>query len=87
MVRDREAWRAAVFGVTKSWTRQSDGTTISFTYKKKIWLRELKIACVAHMVFLLDSMALRLTNLSANYGLSPPYLCALSKLSNLAEPS
>ena len=24
MVRDREAWRAAVHGVTKSWTRVSD---------------------------------------------------------------
>ena len=26
MVRDREAWRAAVHGVTKSWTRLSDFT-------------------------------------------------------------
>ena len=24
MVKDREAWRAAVHGVTKSWTRLSD---------------------------------------------------------------
>lgn len=48
---------------------------------------ELKIAYVAHMVFLLDSMALRLTNLSENYGLSSPFLCALSKLSKLAELS
>ena len=24
LVRDREAWRAAVHGVTKSWTRPSD---------------------------------------------------------------
>ena len=73
---------------SESRTRLSEGTTtmISFTYKK-IWLLELKIACVAHMVFLLDSMALRLTNLSENYGLSPPVLCALSKVSNLAELS
>ena len=27
MVRDREAWRAAVHGVTKSWTRLGDRTT------------------------------------------------------------
>ena len=27
MVKDREAWRAAVHGVTKSWTRLSNGTT------------------------------------------------------------
>ena len=24
MVKDREAWRAAVYGVTKSWTQLSD---------------------------------------------------------------
>ena len=24
LVKDREAWRAAVHGVTKSWTQQSD---------------------------------------------------------------
>ena len=24
LVMDREAWRAAIHGVTKSWTRQSD---------------------------------------------------------------
>ena len=28
MVKDREAWHAAVHGVTKSWTRLSNGTTI-----------------------------------------------------------
>jgi len=27
MVKDREAWRAAVHGVTKTWTRHSDRTT------------------------------------------------------------
>ena len=27
IVRDREAWRAAVHGVTKSWTRLGDRTT------------------------------------------------------------
>ena len=26
LVMDREAWRAAVYGVSKSWTRLSDGT-------------------------------------------------------------
>ena len=29
-VKDREAWRAAVHGVTKSWTRLSDWTTTSW---------------------------------------------------------
>ena len=27
LVKDREAWRAAVHGVTESWTRLSDWTT------------------------------------------------------------
>ena len=29
LVMDREAWRAAVHGATKSWTRLSDSTDIS----------------------------------------------------------
>ena len=36
MVKDREAWHAAVQGVAKSRTRLSDGTTISHL---KIWVR------------------------------------------------
>ena len=31
MVKDREAWCAAVHRVAKSWTRLSDGTTITAT--------------------------------------------------------
>ena len=31
MVRDREAWRAAVSGVAKSWTQLSDCTTATYT--------------------------------------------------------
>ena len=29
MVKDREAWRAAVHGVTKSWTQLSDSTELN----------------------------------------------------------
>ena len=30
LVMDKEAWHAAVHGVTKSWTRLSDSTELSF---------------------------------------------------------
>ena len=33
LVMDREAWRAAVHGVTKSWTRPSDWTELRFRHK------------------------------------------------------
>ena len=29
MVMDREAWRAAIHGVSKGWTRLSDGTELN----------------------------------------------------------
>ena len=30
LVMDREAWHAAIHGVTKSWTRLSNGTELNF---------------------------------------------------------
>ena len=36
MVKDREAWRAAVYGVTKSWTRLSDWTTTTIKFKLEV---------------------------------------------------
>ena len=41
LVTDREAWHAAVNGVTKSWTRLSDWTELSF-------IQELKLNQVAN---------------------------------------
>ena len=39
MVKDREAWHAAVHGVTKSWTWLSDWTTISLSISKDLsWM-------------------------------------------------
>ena len=33
LVMDREAWRAAIHGVTKTRTRKSDGTELMFVFK------------------------------------------------------
>ena len=32
LVMDREAWRAAIHGVTKSWTQLSDGTELNCSW-------------------------------------------------------
>ena len=47
MVKDREAWHAAVHGVTKNWTRLSEGTaTISKSYFKCfVWVLLLRSCC------------------------------------------
>ena len=44
LVMDREAWRAAIHGVTKSRTRLSDGTELTY--------RLLHIEQINHMVLL-----------------------------------
>ena len=42
MVMDREAWSAAVHGVTKSWTQLSDSTTNESSLKRKEKKRNVK---------------------------------------------
>ena len=39
LVRDREAWRAVVHGVAKSWTRLSNWTELNWSCDKQLWLR------------------------------------------------
>ena len=34
LVMDREAWRAVIHGIAKSWTRPSDGTELNCASKK-----------------------------------------------------
>ena len=38
LVMDREAWRAAVHGVAKSWTWLSDWTELNWSWEGNIWL-------------------------------------------------
>ena len=42
MVMDREAWRAAIHGITKSWTRLSDWTELNWTRKSILHKAEFK---------------------------------------------
>ena len=44
LVKDREAWRAVVHGVTKSWTQMSDSTT-SVTQELPRWCRGKEPTC------------------------------------------
>ena len=44
LVMDREAWRAAVHGVAKSWTRLSDWTDIYF----QSFFKTRHYFCIAH---------------------------------------
>ena len=38
-VKDREAWRAAIHGITKSQTRLSDCTTVTYTEEWNCWVK------------------------------------------------
>ena len=42
LVMDREAWRAVVHGVTKSWTWLSDWTELRTQWEIELWLRQLQ---------------------------------------------
>ena len=44
LVMDREAWRAVVHGVAKSWTRLSDSTELNIKRKKKQTITMMIIA-------------------------------------------
>jgi len=50
MVRDREAWRAAVRGVAKSWTRLGNWTTTSKTTQACFALRWRRLSLLASRV-------------------------------------
>ena len=50
MVMDREAWRAAVHGVTKSWTQLSQWTELSWIYVYKIMLHDSILSTVKNEI-------------------------------------
>ena len=47
MVMDREAWRAAIHGVAKSWTRLSDWTELNWFH---IFTREACLICITYFL-------------------------------------
>ena len=59
LVMDREAWRAAIHGVAKSWTRLSDWTEPNWKYKKFCWTDILFLR-------VRNSWAKNLSNLATN---------------------
>jgi len=59
IVKDREAWCAAVHGVAKSWTKLSNRTTTTVlgtkTEKSKIFINSLKIISHYMLTFLIKN--------------------------------
>ena len=50
MVMDREAWHAAVHGVTKSWTQLNQWTELSWIYVYKITLHDSILSTVKNEI-------------------------------------
>ena len=68
LVMDREAWRAAVHGVTKTWTRLSDWTE---------WFNRFKDFDVSDEIFTIISLSLVLDRLPQELWAPPDYLLTL----------
>ena len=60
MVRDREAWRAAVHGVTKSWTGLSNWTTTTITQTHIFWIHPFTDGhfCCFHTLVIVNEAAM-----------------------------
>ena len=65
LVLDREAWRAAIHGVTKSRTWLSDWTELSWTHRSKVERTVIKVIInIEHLCFLvLSEFKLRCLNM------------------------
>ena len=65
LVMDREAWRAAIHGVTKSRTWLSDWTELSWTHRSKVERTVIKVIInIEHLCFLvLSEFKLRCLNM------------------------
>ena len=62
MVKDREAWRAAVHRVTKSWTWLSNQTTIVNSPYFRLWRPQLSQSCIflSLVLYFLSSLSLKM---------------------------
>ena len=64
LVMDREAWRAVVHGITKSWTRLSDWTELKL---KRLSIEDLRLlTCGAKILSSLDSKEIKPVNAKGN---------------------
>ena len=56
LVMDREAWRAAIHGVAKSWTRLSNWTEVIYHYLVWEFLRHVKLPTIDQSMLLADEL-------------------------------
>ena len=50
LVMDREAWRAAVHGIEKSWTQLNDWTELNLLLKYLKWINYIDIQNMLHLL-------------------------------------
>ena len=75
LVMDREAWRAAIYGVAKSWTRLSNWTELNWRASDPLWVFRSRHSLSWHVLLLLNSFWLPEVSSPLTVKWSPKELC------------